>query len=343
MKIHLPLADSPIYGYLHHAYLFGIIGHSESFQPWMHSYYTQLFCAKDFVELACPVNFYQLDNCPLRETQAISRSLVNSLTDIHRFIQTSLEQGYHVLSFINEYYMPYSDFFGVRNFTHDLLISGYDSEQQSYLVTNFVDGKYQTFSVSYDDYENAFNNAAFFDEYGNYEEYKTRICLYRATDHKYVFTADSVLYFLKDYLSATNRLKTLFANESNLAFGMDVYQYIAEEQVKVTDGTRAPDGRPLHILWEHKKCMRAKIEFMLAQGYIKDETLLSGYEPIERDVNLQRVALMKYRQTNNNDILHSINSNLNRIKDREREVLNRLHDEMLACKSYFPTTDWVRV
>ena len=83
-------------------------------------------------------------------------------------------------------------------------------------MTSFVDGKYQTASVSYTDYETAFNNATYFDEHGNPKEYKKSICLYRATDHNYVFTIDSVLYFLEDYLSATNRLKTLHHTESNL-------------------------------------------------------------------------------------------------------------------------------
>src|SRR5690554_868598 len=101
--VELPLSHPPILGYLHHAYALSIMSTSESYIPWLHSNYIQLYCAKEFTDLICPLNFHlyqHYQNFPLLEIGALNRTIVDSVANVNiiEFIKNSIDKNYHFLS-----------------------------------------------------------------------------------------------------------------------------------------------------------------------------------------------------------------------------------------------------
>src|SRR5699024_618791 len=88
-------------------------------------------------------------------------------------------------------------------------------------------------------------------------------------------------------------------------------------------GRKYYDIRPLHILYEHKKCMVMRLEYM--RNLFNDETfnnIIEGYQEIQKMCLLAKRLLIKYMYTSN--WINDINKLIESIYKMEQQQLYKL-------------------
>jgi hypothetical protein len=88
------------------------------------------------------------------------------------------------------------------------------------------------------------------------------------------------------------------------------------------------DIRPIHILWEHKKCMRLKLEYLNDHGYIANHDLTHEYIRLEKSYLDLRNWFLKYDLSKNKKNIDKINAAFNGLIEREQSTLVRLLEEL---------------
>ncbi len=71
---------------------------------------------------------------------------------------------------------------------------------------------------------------------------------------------------MRDYLNGENSSQgyTIIKNPTrNHVYGMDIYDQLITYLKRLYNHSAVSDIRPFHLLWEHKKCMVLRIEFIL--------------------------------------------------------------------------------
>jgi hypothetical protein len=293
----LPLYETPIAGYLHHAFPLSIMPGHPDFQPWFYSNYIQLYCSKDFTQLDCPLNFYfyqDYNHYPLLECNRFNRELLGEKWNFYQAIQHAIDKGYYIVCFVDEFYIPGSRFFSKAHVSHDLMIYGYDTEHHTLHIAGFLDHKYSTSTIAFEDFHEAFLHA----DWNDLEYVKYFYLIKRNEDVSYAFNIELTIHSLEDYLSADTRSHTtFFYSYKPIAFGVDVYTYLVKSVKDATERQGTADIRPIHILWEHKKIMADRLSYLVRQHYISQKDLYAGFKNVVDAVNNLRVALLKSRAT----------------------------------------------
>lgn len=328
-SIKLSISKPPVYGYLHHAFPLAIMSSHDYFSPWLHSNYIQLYCAKNFEDLACPFNFYlyqDFNNFNLLECSRINREVLLSVTNILDFTINSIKQGYHVLLFLNEFFIPNRRAYNRKDYNHDLLISGYDIDKNIFNVSTYINKRFSEFTITFNEFVDAYT-------YTNYNcnDYAGIIHLLKNnTKIKYPFNLGQTIESLENYLESKNTFRnSFFPFQDWLAFGLNVYDYLIHELIKLADGnSNRFDIRPIHILWEHKKCMLSRLIYLEENGYVRSCGYYVEYLPIEKTINNLRLLLLKYQTTKQTTIVHTIVVRLKEVQGMEQIILNNLLKEL---------------
>ena len=324
----LQLSVPPVNGYLHHAFPLSIMACNEDYLPWFYSNYIQLYCSKNFDDLACPLNFYiyeNFNNFSLLDCQMLTRDIVLSMTDILSFLTGSIDKGYHVSLYVDEYYIPNTKAYKKVHFTHDLLVSGYSKKNKSLFVSTYMNQKYVSTTITFREFLKSFKEVD-----TERFDYAELIRLFRYNNKPYPFNVGLTIDYLSDYLRASNHFRCAsFPDESHLAFGVAIYHYLKRNLLADADrGIKEIDIRPTHILWEHKLAMKNRIEFLLDNQYIKSHEIYTEYSSIENSTQKIRLALIRYNISGKKDQIHYICNTLDQIMSQERTTLEKLLKEL---------------
>ena len=334
-SFHLSLSKPIINGYLHHAFPLSIMPNHRYFNNWFYSNYIQLFSAKDYSDLACPLNFYlyqDYNNYSLLEIGKINRELVESITDIDRFIVNALNKGYYIITFINDFFIPTRDSYQKKSGTHDILINGYDHFEGTLTASSYINKKFTQFPIKKSNFIDAYtyNNYAFYD-------YAHEVLLLKPNHTiQYPLNYELIIQLLDDYLSSTNSFRSsFFPTHDKLAFGLDVYKYLINDLVKVQNGSKGGvDIRPLHLVWEHKKVMLARICFFLEKGYINNSEYATDYADIEQSAKYLRLLMFIYSATRSYETITTIVERLHKMQNDEYSILSKLLSELKLTFSH---------
>ncbi|REK77603.1 hypothetical protein [Paenibacillus paeoniae] len=338
----LPFTIPDVYGFLGHAYVLGILQNYEECKPWIYTHYNQLYISKDYME----TGEYRLDFFPnlmvlfgnvpwLQYRQTNKDTLANLEIDIHRFLQLHLDEGYYCSTYVDEYYIPNSISNGVHHFSHDLMVFGYDRNRQIYNIAIF--DKNRQFSFQEVTFENF--SLAYYNDTGQkgislcrkVEPREYGGSRFGAQLGRYDLELQTLLDSMSDYLHSVNTSKRLRFHYESIKgyYGLEIYTGLQEYFRLLAEGSLNLDVRPLHILWEHKKMMTARIRYLQEQGALgEDSVALEGYTRLEGEAMVLRNMLLKYFYSRNNQTLRDIANRLEPMQAAEKQVLTALVEEL---------------
>ncbi len=333
MKKRLSLEKPKIMSYLHHAYPLAIMSNHENFLPWFYNNYIQLYCNKNSSDSILPVNFYRyLDwsYYPLLDHQFLSRDLIPNLNIIDYVIHV-LESDYYFYAYVNELYVPGRKAYQKYDFDHELLISGYDDINRTFIATSFIKGEYSDFEISFEEFEKAFANMTC-----SFEFMKLIRVIKPNVSNTHHFDPNAVMESLKDYLnscSGNDRFTNQnYFNSKKIVFGMDVYSEIQSFIPRIKSEQLKPEINPFQILWEHKVIMQERFQYLLSQlsnpAAIEQLTIIStSYDRVVQKSDRIRLLILMYQKTKRESLLHNVLNELEQLEQLERDTITNWIDK----------------
>ncbi len=333
----LPLADPPVIGYLHHAYILSILASDDRYLPWFRSNYIQLRFNRDLGDWKHTdyFNFYNydfvVDPIPGLETNRIPRDLLTvTVPDALQFLIESLDLGCYLYLFTDQYYNPEHPYYRQAHFVHDMFLYGYDREAELFYSRGFDrQNSFRDYTISFADLASSYRFAE--------PEYPWQKYVYmlrrRDDDQPYPFNAALAADLLEEYLESVDSSYRLAMSRPspNFVYGMETYGSLQAMLNRMWEEEHA-DIRPFHVLWEHKKCMLDRIAYMEERGDLpKEDGLSAAYAKIEESAQSMRYQMMKYGFTRQESDLSKIGRRLSEMADTERillgKVLGRLREK----------------
>jgi hypothetical protein len=274
MKKLLPFLVPPIRTFNYLASELGITSTIEESIPWYHMNYLQLCCPKKDLNLEDHKLVFSSLRNPFLSRTYLTKSFVEDITDPIQFIIVSLNHGYYMNTYINEYFLPNRWAYYSKSFLHDILIIGYDDDEKILVVVAYnKEGQFVPEKVSYDDFRDSF---IFCPTMNNTWHNTFGLMIPKKED--FHFNVLYVLNQLEDFLNGKNDAQFKYfdipINEQD-AYGKDVYEYILSY---IKANTTFWDIRVFRLLLEHKAALLERINFLEKMGYIKniDELIISS-------------------------------------------------------------------
>lgn len=334
MKKVLPIADPPIKSYLHHAYALSVLATSESYLPWFHSNYIQWHFKKNFSDnpFSDYFNFYYYPfteiNIPHLQTLKIDRAVLENKHPIDVDVITGLiDQNYYICTYVDEYYIPNRSTYRTQHFKHDILVYGYDRNEQIFHVLGFdQDGQFRGTTVSFGDFMDGHVNGLYPEHWWTSFIFPTRLNV----EAEYSFNLKLVVELLEDYLESKDssiRLAMQFQPPRDSVFGLACYEYIDKCLERVENGKFFIDYRMPSVLWEHKHCMRLRLDYMHRLGIVNGDVCLQ-YAQVEADALRARNFMLKAFVTNELSIIAKVRQLARSVQEKEKKILYPLLNEL---------------
>ena len=348
MQRTLPLHPPPIRSYLFHAYSLSILAQADAYLPWLYSTHIQLFNfpgeeLKFYTHPLCTrheVRHLYFQACPFLDVQTIDRRVLGlGIEDFVPWITSCIDRGYYVQIDVDFFYLPDRPHYQQHHFIHEVLVSGYDTEDRTLVLSGFDEqGGYAVSRVPFDVVERACS----FTREGHIQqalqagrplpawffqamEDRPRVFLYKyLPDQPYAFDPCAVADQLTDYLSAADTsqcYRLLAAPRVGGCWGTGVYPFLQRE----LENPAAYRDIPWRILWEHKTCMQARLQYMETQGYLDPaEQLGIRFGVVERKTRSLRLVLLRWKTHQRPDTLTRACDMLDAIATEEQPLLERV-------------------
>ncbi|WP_148265086.1 hypothetical protein [Clostridium sp. BNL1100] len=314
-------------------------------ENWAYEHFTQLYCMKDksgylwldyLEELLFPQDVSNYIFIPSDD--------LKNVNDIIFFIKEKVSLGNCLMIFLDKYYISNSRNYLKKHDIFQAFIYGYDDVSNELLGIGFLDNNtFDYLRYSYSDVLEAYTSCR-----NEYESSPLWVRLYACVlikvknlgeEHKCNFT--KIISDMKNYVSSIGcesdlRYEIKICRGTNATYGINVINEVIDHLKRLLDDTWTIDYRQIHLLYEHKRLMKKRIEF-LGQIYgFKDEKFcksLSIYTSIEKSFETAKAIYMKsiLAQTNyksiygclkDTDTIKKIISIYENEIPREGEILN---------------------
>jgi hypothetical protein len=333
-KKKLPIRYPMITTYTQHAHLLSILTNYEQTLPWIFSNYIQVYANKhnerkwvDFY-FPFPYELRPSDTCKWIKSQKISRDFIGKKWDsIIDFIIDFINSDNYVHLMINCFYIPHYIEYRERDYIHDILVYGYDRNEESLYVADFFSQtqKYSFQKVSFADFTQAFLTH---DLAKNRDYLKRLIYIYQFDSQcDYQYHTLNIINSFKLYLSSNVLEYWDIYNQENreqIIFGMDVFEilriYLDNKMIK--DETNI-DIRPFYMLYDHKKIMTLRIQYLVEQRHLKKD-IINTFKEIETEALMIVNLLIKYTMKKRNTLILNVIHKLNEIGKKEYHALRNV-------------------
>lgn len=343
MRRLLPLSSPPLTGYLHHAFPLSILAGRRHFHPWLYGQYIQLSCpghydfervVKQRFELFDFYNhpdysavhpFRHVLVAPFLESHWLDRRLVVRTDGLTTFLVEAIGLGYYVEACVDAFYVPGSDAYQERHSCQEVLVSGFDSVSESFVVSIGFDrsGDYTIDELTFDEVERAIASA---DLKGHTNQ--LGLCLLRPIPEiSHELDTEWILAQLEDYVWSKNSSRRFAAlrNHDTRFYGLATYEWLERYFRFLRDRPDCTDVRPIHIFWEHKKLMMDRLRYLEARGVLfGGDGFSDRYERLATKAGVLRMMLLKARLTRDPSIVERIADGVGQMGLEEREVLLEL-------------------
>lgn len=264
----------------------------------------------------CYINNYFM-NFRLTKTKELETWNINRLD----FVKNSLNHGKYVEAWFNFYFIKSRSEYMKKDDFHEYLIFGYsDSKSLLYVLGYNDNGILVEDVVSYEDFLNDRNRCYSEDYLVEYEK--------ELDGNTYKFDKESVVEMLKQYLNGTN--STIYTNHIfprlNIHYGIEVY-----DGIMTAGGLRALlyDRRIAHLIYEHKKCMRERLDFLRSRGIpIKDELFAQSDELLANAMRLRNVCRKYFLVEKTQERYDDLKKRVETIKMQDRAFVQELVFEL---------------
>lgn len=317
----------PVKGYQHHAYLLGVLFATDpQAMIWVYNYFVQL--QYNIYNKKCSFNFYKGEVEFPRlffDSECINKA---ALLDFHipitEFIKYKIENGYYIRFKLDGYYLPNQRAYQKEHFWHDILIYGY---ADGIFQTAGYDAqmRYGTAIISED-----ILKAAFYSKFCSENSSPGKdIVLFRRCLSGRKLDIDVMLIYdqLFDYIYSGNTAERY--GFYDLTGGKKIFGLRACEQLKTLLRGYYIDIRPFHILWEHKVCMQARLQFLSDSGFIShNKKEIELYQKLVNDALLIRNGILKVTVKYDVESVKHIQNMLDTLIYEEKCLLTSILEEM---------------
>lgn len=325
----LELVIPPIAGYQYVAYPLCTVLTRKEALPWFYSNFIHLYCHHDLdgesASRSVPLTFYGEDfmRCPWLITQKLEREIVlDSPPGIVEFLVNGINSGYTISLNVDEFYIPRRRVYRQTHYAHDILVYGYDDAKRTFLVLGYDEEmQFRKTHVPFHELEQGFRHLEWTDNYAE------QIYLYKFNKAgSYRLDVAFIKESLEEYVAASNvSLRNRgTADPLEAAFGTDVYSALIRN---IPALVRRRDIRPIHILWEHKKTMGLRIDYLCEQGLLPLD-FTGSFRPIEEQAFALRHLLMKYALTGDDAVLEQGINEVTRIMESEKRILGTVAEAL---------------
>lgn len=224
------------------------------------------------------------------------------------FAKKNIDYGRYVETWLNQFHVRGRSEYKRINHFHQNLIYGYDDEKEVLLVMGFDKGRPSCFEISYEDFENVSNYS---------EKFPFWILYTYSQDYSsYQLNIPYLKRMLKEYLDGTDSsMSTVhIVNHIQSNYGMRVYDAFLTE--KGITGL-FEDLRVSQLLFEHKKCMKDRIEYLIHRGCLPEWTL---------QLSEKMKLIYTTAQTLRNLIVKSNITAIPNMREQGRELLSRMKE-----------------
>lgn len=239
--------------------------------------------------------------------------------DIISLFKQMLDLGWYVHGGYNEQCIPGKSSYQKRYYEHDYLLIGYDDTEGHFISVGYLDnGKFQRFTIPYECMKSALDSLKAPKINCNFWKYNE--------DATFVMNNSRFLTELEDYLSSTTSY-SIYRDDK--IWGIDAIKAVANELVVTCKSENYIDNRYTLGVYEHKKFMVNRIEYLLENGYLKDRNFLNTASDILKLSETAHLLGIKYDFTGNESISTSINELYDKMIALEKKYLN---DVLLELK-----------
>lgn len=214
----------------------------------------------------------------------------------------------------------YIDSYGFKNNNlHQILVHGYDDEQEIiYFADNRRDGKYDSMlTCKYSELLNGFNNTYYFSEE---PDFGTSIfTFYIEQTKEYQINMKRIVRMLEAYYGCSS--ETDNGRPSGIKVYKDLIRYY--KKYSYSESEINTDIRGVHTLWDHKKAMVARLEYLKDVVEVSEEWI-EAYTKIEKKSATVVRLLLKYNVVKKESIIYNIIDLLEEIYTLESGVLKEI-------------------
>ncbi|OPH47993.1 hypothetical protein BC351_39075 [Paenibacillus ferrarius] len=340
MEKTLQVTQPPIFGLLRWAYTLNITSSYEKTLPWFYSNFIQMYGNKHFLQQNKEFyfDFYRggrwefNNNNPYLLSHNTGMDLLQHLrSGITELAIDFINQEYYPVLYIDEYYISYSFAYQSLHLPHHLMIYGYDDDRKIFHTMAFgKKGSFSKHEVSFKEVETAFQSMFRFIMNEGYKDEQTYFFKF---NHDYEYSLDLTLIKnqLRDYVESKTSENTINRNTDNDAYGLETYDYLQLyfEACSRKDPNlfNRQDVRQLHILYEHKKIMVDRINYLTEKGCMsRAEKIRDGYKALIDQSFLLRHSIMKARSKKEEYPYAQMFNQFDSMKNQEQQLLEALID-----------------
>lgn len=327
----LPMQYPLVTSWQWQANAFAVLDNYPETEPWIMSHFIQLQLTSNFG--SSYVDFYRtptFEFCPWLFHQHLKRETVSYFNaDICSFFVDSINMNNYIYGVFDQAYFLQ----GHDRLPHDLFIYGYDLERQLFHVADFTfTGKYSFAEVAFNQMEKAYHAIQGGDDWLYLGKGGLSLISYNDS-LGYEFRLANVIEQLEGFLSGTNsfeKMREMTYRTRPCVFGLEVYDKLIEDLVKINRKEMEADYRPFHVICDHKALMLRRLLFLERNGYLESGTgLYERYRDVENDALLCRNLLIKYTLTNDSSIIDKMITNVRKIIKNETEIIEILLSKLV--------------
>ncbi len=344
-KAELPAAaQNEITTYLHRSLPLCAILANHNYIGWYYSNYIQIFSyrdAKGFLE----INYSEPRDsfADIADVICLGYHLLQEVGSIVDFIKDKIQLGYYLIINLDEYELSNKHDYMKNHYVHASMVYGYDDETRQVKGVGFDKSRLFTdLLFDYDELNKSYTSSKV--HYLNYAPWcawsAVQLIKLKSPERQFPFSKRKFLQDLYDYIHSEAdeyRLYNFEYDVNRVTFGMDVYETIVKELNHILRGEFNVDYRALHLLAEHKKCLYARLSYVIEKFKLSSELVSKNkefYQLVLRFDEIRKQFLGQVFQefdllklTNEQKIaIEKVSNEILRLKDVEYKLLDEIYE-----------------
>ena len=273
---------------------------------------------------------YNIGKCDILVRDFYDIQYLNkTCSEISEFVRERLADGFAVRTYVDRYFLI-PTLFSETNY-HDVFITGYDSEDDSFLITDFFHRNYETIKIKSNNLNMAFDSYAKLQYNQRFDVLKRSLIACRiynslAERKEYLnipFDSSSFLLIIERYLSG------IIYNDRQ--YGYRCYDLLMKYISDLSISSENIDIRVFHLLYSHKIMLYRSVNYLMESKIIKFDSLLLEQVKKLLDVSIiNRNLLIKLNLSpdKTESVKVKICNNVKKMKEEEIEIYEILHKEI---------------
>lgn len=242
--------------------------------------------------------------------------------DILDFVKANIDENRYLEFWLNEGHIPELEIERI----HESLIYGYDEEKKLLNVMSIKMGKPYVYQLHMRDFVEALKDS---------DKRLAGYCYvfeHKTSDAPYELDIDGIVTQLREYCEGYNctlSYKRLIAPEPGV-YGIACYDSLLKESA--ARELFLSDFRIAYLLHEHKKCMKDRVEYLIALNYLereKNQDIVNMCNDIHEKAMLLMMRAVKYYESARESLAVKMFELLRQIKEEELKCYPLLIERLM--------------